>query len=421
MIGAAHPIPRSKFDEEIYRSIIATWTWPSITTLAIHVYRAPEDDEHIFVVLVVPECPSGDYPILVCKTAISEVRADILVGYCERKHTAVTHLEAARLHGLIARGMKADEILERLDGLNTLLAGMQAVPGNVPGTPLSDASDTGSLQQGQKRVIPTPSTNVKSAAWEPSSYVRVLPSNIDGRIHEARQAVGLEGSPAFILAAAPRGPANMLDLFASRNTPLVAMIERPPEIRVSGFDLATDIESHIVRGQLRRAAAPEFKLLEIHRDGLIVFINRGDGEGLSRSQSSSPESRLINQLVLIENIYLFTLLVSQALGTRIPGDCDVGYRAELADVGSNEVSCYLESGPLGDWRDAPKRSANAASINVQATVPIATLPGRTAYLILSEIYLRFGFELDRIPYTKVVDDIGETIDPMAIVKAGRNR
>ena len=379
VIDTVSPVVLAQFNEAQYRHVIAGWTWPRFTGVVIRVHPELPRKTHGVVSIEVAECPASDRPTLVCKTILNDDRrADIVFGYCERKQAGVTHHDHSRLHSLIGQGMRNREVLEKLE---VLISGSNPTPGEVFGPG---------------------------------------PSNIDGRINDAIAAADLGDKPCFVLAAAPIGGLRFQDLFASKDAPLVQSIERPPEIRSSGFDLTIDHSSHIVRGMLRRTVHSERKLLEMHRDGLVVFVNRGDQDGLCWGRKDAQSTRnLINQIVLIENVYLFALLVHDAYGGRVPAGIRVSYRLSVNRVCSPDRPCVLFGGPIDRW------GYHGASGDVtDPLVPVSieepfdgVTPEQIAFLLLSEIYIRFGLETAEIPYAKDVPDVGRMIDVKTFLQA----
>ncbi len=128
VLSEVRPIPLAGFHEEQYRAVIMDWTWPKFTGVRVKVYEDPANKQKSVVSLEVPACAPNEYPLLVCKTVLDEKRADILIGYCERKHAMVVSEQAARLHAYIVAGMRNMEVMERLDGVTALIASARNEP-----------------------------------------------------------------------------------------------------------------------------------------------------------------------------------------------------------------------------------------------------------------------------------------------------
>ena len=268
------------------------------------------------------------------------------------------------------------------------------------------------LQSIQASVAELQSAGLASAAADRATL-------IEGQITEAVKVIGLDVLPTYVLAAPPRRLVDLPGLFQSRNAPLVKLIDNPPEFRRSGFDLATGESSKIIAGKLRRAALSGYKLLELHRDGALIFVTRGDDDALCwgrlQRQSDAP---LINQLFLIETATLFTRLAFDIYRDHLRGDDDVDFHLRLLRVRKGDKLCRLEAGPLQSFglhvREAPEESGSfmvTAKIGEEASQ-------QTALRLLREVYAWFGFEAEHIPYVSTKDPGG--IDEDAIVAAGRS-
>jgi hypothetical protein len=170
------------------------------------------------------------------------------------------------------------------------------------------------------------------------------------RIEQALQEVALQHQPVFILAALPIHRVEIPTLFTSRDAEVVRLLEHPPELRRSGFDLDTVAPARIVRGQLRRAVTRGYKLLELWPDGTLIFIAKGDGDFLSRGKHTrSAEPLRLNPLALIESTYLFAELSKQVFDQAQPRPGAINYRLELRNMTVKDTPCGLIPGPLGTF------------------------------------------------------------------------
>lgn len=308
-------------------------------------------------------------------------RIEIVFGYCERKQAHIAHHDVRRLHGLLRDGrLVADEIRTGFATVQNLIA---QVPGPVP------------------PPAPTP------------------PENVDPRISDALRAVGHYDRPAFVLAAIPRRALNLRALFEARNSPLVALLEQPPRLRQSGFDLTADINSRIVEGRLRRSFVQDYKLLEIHRDGIVIFVAPGGQDRLCWARQNRQQSYyLINQLALIEMVYLFFQLIQRVYeDTLQPGEA---YEVEMRilHLRRGNHNFHLEAGALDRYggREEAEASAESRVIRVELHYG-ADSPERAAFLLVADLYTWMGFEEERIPYTTVTDGL-RVIDSGEIVTVG---
>ena len=177
-----------------------------------------------------------------------------------------------------------------------------------------------------------------------------------------------------------------------------------------------------LRGQLRRAVAAGYKLIELWRDGTLIFAATGDEDFLcwGRRQSGMDFLR-INPLVLIESTYLFAELSRLILEKAHPVPKKIHFVIDLDNMILDEKPCVLAPGPIGSlgWqfgRDSRHPPQTRATFVVQVNgSPIH--PGRVAFLMVREVYRWFGIEDESIPYTEREGD-EVVISPQQIIKAG---
>jgi hypothetical protein len=364
-IDGATPFPINMFDPTRYNNILADWLWPPIENIRFDLFPSATDSTKCVAVIVVPSVSGPDKPVLVAKTILdSPRRVEILFGYCERKQAQVNHHDVERLQALLRDGGRLDnEIRENFQSLHAMLEELR-----------------------DQRVIERPVTPI---------------ANIENRLNEAVRAVGLFEEPTFMLAAVPPWPLNLRSLFESREAPLVKLLEEPPEIRSSGFNISSDYNSRIHEGRLRRALIANSRLLELHRDGLTVFVTRGDQDGLCWGrQERQREAYLINQLVLIEMSYLFSLFVDIAFEGHLEPSSEVRMDLKMLRLALNSNHSYLESGPLSSYGSFNKKQAPNETFEGSIVYRYKEVsPERVAVLIIAEVYAWFGFEEECIPYT----------------------
>jgi hypothetical protein len=203
----------------------------------------------------------------------------------------------------------------------------------------------------------------------------------------------------------------MRELFVSRETPLVKLLERPPDIRSSGFSIAAGESSRIVGGQLRRVVTPGFRLLELSRSGILIHVSEGDFEGLCWGRIDKQEKWfLINQLVLVENVYLFCVLCGAAYKEYLQKGDQVVYDLQLLRMSRDGENCRLEPGPLDRWGGRSVRVAPEESGSRSITTSFGfESPARVAFSLLAELYAWFGIEVERVPYSQETQE-GRIVD-----------
>jgi len=354
-----------------YQDILRAWIYPSLQQVEIRWFPSNNDQKKGITAIFVPKQPSSRHPFLLTRFIDdSGKRVDVIFGYAERKQANVIPTSVQEIHTFIRDGKRYDELNQKYTTLEEMLGQMQ--------------------QEMKTGKEPPPKSNALQF--------------IKNRMESARIKAGLENRPSFTLAVVSVDTIEIQDIFAGRGSEIVQLIDNPPKLRSSGFDLNTGASSEIVRGELRRSVNPG-KILEVWRDGTIVFAAEGDSDFLSWGKRSIPGKALyINPLVLIEATYLFGELSRRIFSKSIPGTKEVVYKLELRHMTVNSQPCYLVPGPLGSHSFVvPKAPASYAIFSINWTGSDIK-SGEVAYNVVREVYRWFGMNDDEIPYTDRVDN-----------------
>ena len=202
---------------------------------------------------------------------------EIIFGIAERKRADVDSLTVQRLHSVIRDGLRFETLSEKIDNLESIILGVVANVGAYNATAKIEAE-----------------------------------ALLADRINEALSAVNLKTKPHIILSATPEQPVEINNLFEGRNSLSVQLLDMPPTIRDAGFDLNIGNVSRIVNGKLRRAVEPDYRLLELWRDGTLIFTATGDSDFLSWGQYAAETDPLrINDYAICESVYLFCKLAKE--------------------------------------------------------------------------------------------------------------
>jgi len=239
-----------------------------------------------------------------------------------------------------------------------------------------------------------------------------------GRLTDAIQYAQLTERSLFALIAEPVPSSRFLTLFGS-DTPLVRTLEHPPFLRRAGFDLEAG-ETRIIRGDIRRATVPTWKVLELWRDGTLIY---GVDAYVQPCWGNRPPggSLRVNPLALCEPVYLFAKLSAVIYGESTIRPQTVCYRVFFRRLAENGKLAKLSEGPLHPTFFESGRSHVAPDSDMERTViweQPEIDPGAVAYQVLQEVYHWFGISDEGIPYTKKSADGATVVDPEELIKAG---
>jgi hypothetical protein len=351
-----------------YRQSISSWLYPPLEDVEVTVFPSSQDDSKSVAAIIVPSANDLFRPIMVRRTLLgSQRRVELFFGYFERKQTRVVHYSVERLHTLLRDGRSLSSDLKAgFDVLQTII----------------------------------------ECRFPERATLAETPNDIDERIEAALDKVCY--NPSFFLAAIPSRALDLRGLFQSRGHDLVRLLDNPPEIRQSGFDINAGGNSR-VQGKLRRAYIENTNLLEIHKDGLVVFVAQADGECLCwGSKHQQHNQRLINQLALVEMVYLFCVFSVQVFSGELQDGDTVTLRLSIRQKQPLQQEFVLKPGPLFGRHSGSNITLPSLDIPVRVFYGSES-PERWAGKLLADLYAAFGYEEDCIPYADISEE-GPCID-----------
>lgn len=389
-ITRVRPFPQDMVDADQYQDILKVWVYPSLHGVEILWFPSSADSQKGIAAIVIPKQPLDNRPFLITRTVDDTGKQTRLVfGYVERKRSTVDPMSVQRLQTLVRDGLRFNSLHQQIESVQQTLEDLRI--------DRSIENDT-ALSQRLRHLLAE-------------------------RIETALSEAALHQEPAFILCAVPRQSIRLPTLFQSRDAEIVRLLEKPPELRHAGFDLFTATSAEIVKGQLRRAVQPGYKILELWRDGTLIFAATGGTEFLCWGRRTQEEQPLrINQLVLLESTYLFAELSRRIFNQAEPKPRALEYGLSLRNMTAGDDPCRLISGPLGtfawqfghDIHLAPGPNADFMKGWDEEEID----PGVVAFRLVREVYLWFGIEYEHIPYT-IKQGTGLAISPDEIKKAGK--
>jgi MinD-like ATPase involved in chromosome partitioning or flagellar assembly len=234
------------------------------------------------------------------------------------------------------------------------------------------------------------------------------------RIAPAESAASLSSAPSFFLSAIPITLVDVPGLVESSSSDVVKLLEAPPSFRRGGFEIRINEKSKLMPGgRARRVSKPGWQLLEAWRDGCILFVASGE-RFLAHDIHSGPGDPLfINTLALTESAYVFCDLARQFWQYAQPTPDRVQYMIGFHNLLRNNRKPILVPEEVSEY---PLRSferyeapAEDAEFELERRVDSWEAPPVAAFQLIAEIYVWFGIEIDRIPYT-TQSDVGRVID-----------
>jgi hypothetical protein len=383
-IASVATYARNLVDPETYYAILRDWVYPAIDGLQVVWFPSRSDATRGVVAINVPPQPDHLKPFLITRSIeASGRRSEVLFGYCERQRANAVPLTVQQIH-LRFRQAGDRDLRRGIDEMREQLAELQRA------RPFEAA--------------PNPLTG------------EVIAARVDG----ARDSAGLAERATLTYASWPRdAAANVPGLFDA-NSVATRLLNPPPRLRDLGFNLgAHDQQSQIVAGERRRSLLQGYMVLELWRDGFLVFVAPADEDYLTWGRRDARPLR-INPLVLAESAFLFVRLTKEVAQLLVPQPTELAIRVRL-DFRPLDHRPQMVRGDLRGmgWQvgmnpeDAPGSVAELESI-----VPPAEEEGVIARTVVASVYHWFGIESEAVPFTE--NNAGRiAISPTRILEAGR--
>ncbi|MBA3715060.1 MAG: ATP-binding protein [Pyrinomonadaceae bacterium] len=369
------PFNQNLVDAEQYYKLLQQWVYPEVEGVGISWIASSDDDSKGIVVIKIPEQKDAVKPFLI-KNFIDDggKKVEIIFGYAERRRDNSQPFSVIDLQKALRSGLSYDNQLSgRLDGLEALL--QQVISG--------------------------------SASTEAGS---ITAETVTARIGDALRHANLEDKESLSLAAYPKQPGELQTIFISTEESIRRRLERPPDLRYGGWTLETHERAEIVRGEMIRAANPGYKILDLYRDGTFIFAGFTGSTFLGWGSDAGK----INPVALVEIVYNFARFYGFVLQDFKETPARFSVKIGLRNMHRDGTRSHLAPGASGSLAQMGLRGVSYAPGNEMDVVVSFDAkdvnPGVMAFEILKEVYLWFGIEQDKIPYTTTEEGV-TAVDP----------
>jgi hypothetical protein len=363
-IKRIRPFAQDIVNIEQYYNVIKEWVYQS-PTVNIEWKSYKKSDKGILVIAIPPQSEEVR-PFLISKTMEDSGKlSEISFGYAERKRANSQPKKLVELHQIFRDGLFfGTNINRRFDEIATL------------------------LQQAE-----LPNTQVVKSDEE-----------ISVRITDAIMSGGLKGHRKLVIAGYTYENA-ALPAWSDSRSELIKILEEPPKLRRSGWDLDIGKRSIIIKGELRRSVDEGYKILDLYRDGTLIFGVIAESDFLTWGRI--PNNLKINSLALIETVYNFVTLYMKVRENFTPKPSQLCVRIKLHDLHLDGEKSFMVPYAV-DAISSGKY--NAPDNDFDRIIPFDSKKlgvGSGAYQTVEEVYLWFGMDSSMIPYVMEEDGVKE--------------
>lgn len=353
--------PVSLVDPSTYSQVLADLVHPPPHAVSVRVFEVA--DGKCVAAILVDLGVLTEKPYLVGKMLDeNDISIGAYFGYFERKRDVIPPVSISRIQQQLSAGMQWSSIDQRLQAIETNIASW-------------------------------------GKAGPPAKRPAITDAVRKERLMAARLAVGRHEEPIVYYTANAEGNCDFPTLFTSRSERVVRLIDRPPQLRPQGFEVEAGDYSEILQGQLRRNVLQGYRLIELWRDGLFIYIAQGDEDFLGWRMGGENKPIHINNFVLAESILVFCWLMEFIFEEADPKPPVLRLSVGFDNMTRPSGSATLRDAPESRLPGGHRRQAPEKRIEVHQLVEWNDYdPARLAYLLLEDIYHWFGFESQVVPF-----------------------
>jgi len=397
---AISPFPATLIQIQRYYDVLHDWTYPSVEGVDINWFPTANDAQRGMASIRVIQHSLANTPYLTTRFVSADGKLSTVVfAYFERKRAGVQHRSVQQIHSLLRAGSRNAEITDQLDSISAALEEIRI------STPPLTTAGSGGLET---NMLPQPAAQSGPQLASGNNW-RELTNRAHVRLRDAIIAADLVDNPVLAFAAFPLTITTVPDLFKSQQTSVVQLLANPPKIRSKGFDLETDDRSaKNIQGKLRRAGGKN-KVLDLWRDGMLVFVVQG-GRWFLCWPPNYQGNLVLNAMVLAESSFLFARLLTKLLNHMEPRPAHLGLITFLDNLNEGGRPAVLRP----EWRHqvpfvsttGPEAPDSGASF--ERSVASTVHEGRIAFELIAPVYEWFSIDHEQIPYTES-DDGGRVV------------
>jgi len=376
------PFNREHVNKDRYYKVIESWVYPHIADLLLSWVTIEEGDEKGILIVEVPMQAKEIRPFLITNTLDEDKKIEIMFGYVERKRDNIKPTTASDLQRALKDGLNFQtQINERFDSIEAML----------------------------KHKEPTVIEHKMEQITSNSNIIiqqEIIKEQINKRIENALEHEALIDERTLTLVAHTEPSSALRSVFQTQEGSIRKRLENPPIVRMNGWSLETFDHARIVKGEFIRVTNGRRKVIDLYRDGTFVFVGAANESFLAWGRGPNQK---VHPLATTECIYNFVNFYSLVLEDFESPQKNVSIRVDYRNLHLQSNKTYLVPYEIQhDWYSLDHERKDAPDNDWEKTLSFPTKnfdPAAVAFKMVSEIYLWFGFEEERVPYVKLDDGI----------------
>ena len=257
------PFPQSLVNTSQYDDILRAWIFPEVFGLEVTWVPTTRDPSRGIVVIKIPKQEADIKPFLITKTIDDNKLVETIFGYVQRKGDKNPPLEVKDLQRLLRAGMHYQaKIDEQLASIQSQLKNM------IENSPRAEPNQTARNQNSTAKML-------------------VSMKQLETRIFNSIEHGNLKDGQLLVLSALPPGQHELKTIFVSDTGSIKRTLENPPILRQSGWSMETLDQAIIHKGEFIRVGNGARKVIDLYRDGTMIFATKADSSFLAWGRGNS--------------------------------------------------------------------------------------------------------------------------------------
>jgi hypothetical protein len=164
-------------------------------------------------------------------------------------------------------------------------------------------------------------------------------------------------------------------------------------------------DAHIIAGNFIRVAQGPRKVLDLYRDGTLIFAGLANSRFLAWTDERGLK---LHPIAVIEVIYNFARLYEKVLEDFGKQPSSITFRIGMRNLHHGTEKSSLSPYPSTSLFGNEPLQAPADNWVKDITLPrVGYRPEVTGVQLVQELYFWFGYAEENVPYTKLVNGIRE--------------
>lgn len=213
--------------------------------------------------------------------------------------------------------------------------------------------------------------------------------------------------PLLILAATPYEQTKIKNFFQSDGDSVKELLRNPGGLRYAGWDLETLDNPRIIKGEYWEVRNGDRKYLNLYEDGTFIFRASAGSDflGWPRKEKEFNEHPRLNPMGLIEVTYNFVNFYAKLVPRFVVQPTKIKFMVEIKNAFLEKTKIYLLPYGLNAYGwlfDSERYPAPENNMKRECEIDTDVITSSVAYIayrIVENVYLWFGLEPLKIPYT----------------------